>query len=215
MATSTKKDAVLKLDQTDILPFVLWMAVLFLTWLFMHGADHFLTLTPQALGKYFKLKWILIAHITAGGGALIIGLVQFWPKLRNFSWKFHRILGLFYLLAIVVSSLCALILAFTTAYVVNWAYAFSLQIWVSVWISSSVIAYYTALTRKIKLHREWMVRSYLVTLAFIISGLSLKIPAIQRLGSFAEISPSLFWMGWSVPLYIYQIMLTIQRKGKQ
>jgi hypothetical protein len=208
MANRTSKEGVaLRLDRTDIVPIFIWAIGVFLTWLFMHGADHFLTLTPEALGKYFKLKWILIAHITAGGGALVLGLLQFWPKLRNYSWKIHRLIGFLYLLAILVSSVCAVTLAFTTAYDVNWAYAFSLQVWVSVWISATAIAYYAAIKKKFKLHKEWMVRSYIVTLAFIISGLTLKIPFIQSLGSFADISPSLFWMGWSVPLYIYQIIL--------
>ncbi|NDI97488.1 DUF2306 domain-containing protein [Flavobacterium sp. LaA7.5] len=202
----------LKLDKTDIVPVLIWVTILFLTWLFMHGADHFLELTPEALGKYFNLKWFLIAHITAGGGALVLGLVQFWRKLRNYSWKLHRVIGFLYLLAILVSSTCAVILAFTTAYEVNWAYAFSLQIWVSVWISAAFIAYYAAIKKKFKLHEEWMVRSYIVTLAFIISGLSLKLKFIQDLGSFEDISPSLFWMGWAVPLYIYQVILSAKQK---
>lgn len=214
MANHTNKDKVLKLEKADILPMIIWVLVIFLTWLFMHGAEHFLTLTPQALGKYFQLKWILIAHITAGGGALVLGLMQFWPKLRNFSWKIHRIIGVLYLLAVLLSSPCAVILAFSTAYAVNWAYAFSLQIWVSVWISATIIAYYCAIKKKFNLHKEWMVRSYLVTLAFIISGLALKFPFILKLGTFAEISPSFFWMGWSVPLYIYEIILSGKRKGR-
>ena len=212
MDNQINNKAVLSLDRTDIVPLLLWALIVFLTWLFMHGADHFLALTPAALGKYFELRWVLIAHITAGGGALIMGLIQFWPKLRKYSWKLHRIVGFLYLAAILLSSLCAVILAFSTAYEVNWAYAFSLQIWVGVWISSTAIAYYAALTRKFQLHQEWMVRSYLVTLAFILSGLAVKLPVIQSLGSFAEISPSLFWMGWSVPLYIYQIILSGRAK---
>lgn len=202
----------LKLEKTDLGPLFIWVLIIFLTWLFMHGADHFLLLTPEALGKYFKLKWVLIAHITAGGGALVLGFVQFWPKLRNFSWKLHRIIGFLYLLAILLSSSCAVILAFTTAYEVNWAYAFSLQVWVSVWISATAIAYYAIIKRNVNLHKEWMVRSYIVTLAFIISGLAIKIPYVQNLGTFADISPSFFWMGWSVPLYVYQIVLSSKKK---
>ncbi|MBA9074075.1 hypothetical protein GGR22_002242 [Flavobacterium gossypii] len=202
----------LKLEKTDLGPLFIWVLIIFLTWLFMHGADHFLLLTPEALGKYFKLKWVLIAHITAGGGALVLGFVQFWPKLRNFSWKLHRIIGFLYLLAILLSSSCAVILAFTTAYEINWAYAFSLQVWVTVWISATAIAYYAIIKRNVNLHKEWMVRSYIVTLAFIISGLAIKIPYVQNLGSFADISPSFFWMGWSVPLYVYQIVLSSKKK---
>ncbi|MBL0740641.1 hypothetical protein [Chryseolinea lacunae] len=51
-----------------------------------------------------------------------------------------------------------------------------------------------------------MTRSYLVTLAFVVSGLILKMPFVQKLGSFEEISPSLFWLGWAVPLYVYEII---------
>lgn len=192
------------ITRTDFILLLSWVLIIFLTWLFMHGADRFLALTPEALGKYFSLRWVLIAHITAGGGALIIGFVQFWPRLRNYSRKLHRVLGILYLLAILVSGGCAVILAFTTAYEVNLPYAISVQVWVSVWISATFIAYYAALRKNFRLHREWMIRSYIVTLAFIVSGLALKIPFVQQLGSFEEISPTFFWMGWAVPLYVYE-----------
>ncbi|MBC7935378.1 MAG: DUF2306 domain-containing protein [Rhizobacter sp.] len=195
-----------KFSTTDITPIVIWLLVILTTWTFMHGAGHFLELTPEALGKYYNYKWILISHITAGGGALILGIVQFWKKLRTYSWKIHRIIGLLYLLAVVVSSFCAVVLAFTTSYEVNLAYAFSLQIWVSVWISATALAYFFAIKKKFKLHQEWMTRSYIVTMAFVISGLILKTPYVKNLGSFEDISPSLFWLGWSIPLYLYEII---------
>lgn len=195
----------------DLLLLLCWIIVISLTWMFMHGADHFLQLTPEALGKYFSVRWVLILHITGGGGALVLGPLQFWKRLRNNNLKLHRITGLLYLLAIAVSGSCAVILAFTTAYAVNWPYAFSLQIWVTVWITSTFIAYYAALKKDFKLHKEWMTRSYIVTLAFVVSGLLVKLPAVQRLGSFGEISPTLFWLGWSVPLYIYQVILSTKK----
>lgn len=196
----------------DIFKVLIWAVIVALTWSFMHGADHFLQLTPEALGKYFKVKWVLLLHITAGGGALILGPLQFWERLRTKNWKLHRVIGILYLLAILASGTCAVILAFTTAYAVNWAYAFSLQVWVSVWISASFIAWWTAIKRKFKLHKEWMTRSYIVTLAFVISGLVVKLPVVQSLGSFADISPSLFWMGWAVPLYIYEVILSLRQR---
>jgi hypothetical protein len=192
------------------LQILFWLAIFLITHSFMRGADHFLQLTPEALGKYFDFRWVLIAHITAGGGALILGPIQFWNQLRVYSKRVHRIIGLLYLLAILVSSGCALILAFTTSYKVNWAYAFSLQVWVSVWIITTGIAYWTAVTGKLIAHKEWMTRSYIVTLAFVVSGLLLKTLLAKEFGSFEEISPSLFWFGWSVPLFIYQVFLSMR-----
>lgn len=187
-----------------------WIIIFSVTRYFMAGADHFLELTPEALGKYFKLKWIIIAHITAGGGALILGPLQFWKKLRTRYTTLHRWTGVTYLLAVLVSSACAVILSLTTAYEVNWAYAFSLQVWVSVWIITTIIAYRAALQKKFKLHQEWMTRSYIVTLAFVISGLTLKYLLHINFGTFEEIGASLFWMGWSVPLFIYQVILSFK-----
>ncbi|THU32970.1 DUF2306 domain-containing protein [Niastella caeni] len=188
--------------------FLFWVAIFVVTRHFMSGADHFLQLTPEALGKYFNYKWVLIAHITGGGGALVLGPLQFWSRFRARYIKLHRWVGVGYLLAILVSSICAVILSFTTVYDVNWAYAFSAQVWVSVWIISTVIAYRAALQKKFKLHQEWMTRSYIVTLAFIVSGLTLKFLLKIGFGTFEAISPSLFWMGWSVPLFIYQVVLS-------
>lgn len=195
-----------KLNRTDILPLLVWITVFFMTWLFMHGADHYLQMTPEALGRYFPQRWFLIAHITAGGGALTSGIIQFWPKLRNYSWKIHRAIGYLYLLSILVSSISALVLASTTAYAVSWAYAFTLQMWASIWITTTFIAFYAAVKKQLKLHKEWMIRSYLVTVAFLISGFIYKIPFVQQLGSFEDVTVPLFWMGWAVPLYTYEVI---------
>jgi len=189
-----------------------WVLIIIITRFFMSGADHFLKLTPEALGKYFTHRWVLIAHITGGGGALVLGPLQFWNRFRARYVKLHRWVGVGYLLAILLSSVCAVILSFTTAYAVNWAYAFSAQVWVSVWVISTVIAYRAALQKKFMLHEEWMTRSYIVTLAFIISGLALKYLLKTGFGSFEAISPSLFWMGWSVPLFVYQVILSAKAK---
>lgn len=200
------------LQRTDIIPISIWISIFFMTWTFMHGADHYLKLTPEALGKYFKLRWILIAHITSGGGALILGIVQFWPKLRNYSWKLHRFIGIMYLLAVLVSSICALILSFTTAYKITWGYAFTLQIWASVWITSTFLAYYLALKKDFRQHQHWMARSYIVTIGFLISGFAYKLPVMQELSKTEDIGTPLFWMGWSVPLYIYEIVKSSRRQ---
>jgi hypothetical protein len=197
----------------DLLLVILWVSIIYITWTFMHGADRFLTLTPEALGKYFPYKWFIIAHITAGGGALILGPLQFWESFRRNNWKLHRIVGYLYFLAMLVSAIGAVVLAATTSYAINWAYAFSAQVWVSVWITASFIAFRMALLRKFKSHREWAVRSYIVTLAFVVSGLALKLPVVQQLGDFADISPSFFWMGWSVPLFIYEVIRSFKQKG--
>jgi len=214
MKTGQNYTKTFTIKYADLFPLLVWIAVFFMTWLFMHGADHFLKMTPEALGKYFELRWVLIAHITCGGGALITGIVQFWPKLRSYSPRLHRFTGFLYLLAVLVSSACALILAFTTAYKVSWANAFTLQVWTAVWISSTFIAYHAAVRRKFNTDKEWMIRSYIVTIAFLVSGFLYRIPYIQQLGTIAEVGVPLFWLGWSVPLYTYEIIRSYKTNSR-
>ncbi|HVI47312.1 MAG TPA: DUF2306 domain-containing protein [Chitinophaga sp.] len=196
----------------DILYIFIWLGILFITWTFMHGADKYLELTPEALGKYLPVKWFLLLHITSGGGALVLGPLNFWKRLQ-YNTKLHRVVGYLYLLAILCSSLCAIVLASTTAYAINWAYAFSLQVWVSVWITATFIAWWLAVKRKFKQHKDWMIRSYLITLAFVVSGLLLKTPMVAGLGNFEDISPTFFWLGWSLPLYVYELIKAVKLKS--
>ena len=44
----------IKLETKDVFYLLVWAVLFYFTWLFMHGADRFLDLTPQSLGKYFK-----------------------------------------------------------------------------------------------------------------------------------------------------------------
>ncbi len=179
---------------------------------FIIGTAHFYRLTPQDLGKYFDIKWVLLTHISFGMVALITGPFQLWKEFRSRYMQLHRNMGKAYVLSVLLSGVCAVYLSFTTAYAINWAYAFSAQVWVSVWLSATGYAYITARQRKFKLHKEWMVRSYIATFSFTLSATLLKLPIIQSLGSFADISPSFFWVSWSVPMYVYSLVLSYQRK---
>ena len=173
---------------------------------------HFFELARPDLGKYFDVRAVLLLHIGGGATALLTGPPQFWDELRSKNRRLHRGLGMVYLVAISVSAPCALFLSFTTARELGWPYVFSLQVWVSVWMTSSYLAYRYARQKKFKLHREWMIRSYLVTLAFVVSALLAKVPVIASRGAFAAISPGLFWAGWAIPLFVLDIVLASQRK---
>lgn len=188
------------------------LLILSCSFYFIIHASHFFRLTKEDLGKYFSIRWVLLGHIFFGAIALLTGPFQLWESFRKRSWLLHRRLGKLYVLSIFISGPCAVYLSLTTAFEVGLGYAFSLHVWVTVWLTSTFYAYRTARQRRFKLHKEWMTRSYIVTLAFVISALLLKIPAIQQLGSFADISPTFFWLGWAVPLYIYDLRLSALRK---
>jgi len=179
---------------------------------FIFNSAHLFSAAPAALGKYQPVKWLLWLHIGFGAVTLLTGPFLLWNGFRNRYLRLHRQLGLAYVAAVATSGLCAVALSATTAYQVNRPYAFSLHVWVAVWLLSTGFAFFAIKQGKIQLHREWMVRSYLVTFAFVLSASLLKVPAVQRFGSFEEISPSLFWVSWAVPLFLYDLRLGLSRK---
>lgn len=170
------------------------------------NAHFFYRLTRADLGKYFDLRALLLLHIAGGAVALLTGPFQFWEELRKKRRALHRALGKTYLLAIAVSSPCALYLSFATAPVLGRSYAMSLHVWASVWMVATFLAYRYATQKKFKLHEEWAARSYLVTLAFVLSALLGKVPALS------ELSADLFWGTWSVPLVVYDVVLSARRR---
>lgn len=181
---------------------------------FLVTSAHFFRLTPEALGKYFDLRWVLLTHIGAGAFALLTGPFLLWDRMRAASPRAHRRLGKAYLVLVVLSGACAVVLSVTTAYAESWAYAFSLQVWAFVWLTASYLAYRFAVRRKIKLHEEWMTRSYVVLLAFVLGALLFKLPPIRALGNLGDVSPSIFWFSWAVPLYVYDIYLSSRSRGQ-
>ena len=190
---------------------VVGLALLAASGYFIHYSAHLFSFAPEVLGKYQSVKWLLWMHIAFGAVTLLTGPFLLWENFRTRYLRLHRTIGLAYVVAVAISGLCAVWLSATTAYQVNRPYAFSLHIWVAVWLFSTGFAFVAIKQRRIQLHREWMMRSYLVTFAFVLSASLLKLPMVQRLGSFEEISPSLFWLAWSVPLFLYDIRLSLAR----
>lgn len=186
--------------------------LLTLSLIFIYQSAHFFNFTPQGLGKYFSLKWVIMGHIAGGSLGLLLGPFQLWKKFRVKYWKVHRIMGRIYISAIVVGAICALVLASTTAIAVGWPYALSLHVLATVWLVSALFTFGTVLKKKMKQHKEWANRSYISTVAFIAQAFTMQLPVMATLGSFAEVSPTIIWCSWTVPLFAYECVRTIKSK---
>jgi uncharacterized membrane protein len=177
---------------------------------FIIKAFHFFEFTPEVLGKYFSIRWVLAGHILGGAIALLIGPLQLWKPLRQMNWKLHRVLGRIYVYAIFIGGSCALYLASTAAFKVNWMYAYSLQVLAAVWLVATLTALLKARSRQFQLHEEWMVRSYLSTVAFVSQSFAITLPFLP--GDYAEHSASVIWSSWTIPLFIYDVWLAFRKK---
>jgi hypothetical protein len=134
--------------------------------------------------RLHMLRWILIPHAVAGTIALISGPFQFSTWLRRRHLRFHRVLGRVYIGSVFVAAPLAIL---STAYH-DFPKAIYFQTAIAVqggaWFITTAVALWAAMSRRIALHREWVVRSYAVTFTFVLTRVLQPIPAWNRLGRF-------------------------------
>ncbi|MEO5775702.1 MAG: DUF2306 domain-containing protein [Flavobacterium sp.] len=189
--------------------FLLFLAIKFV----VKDALPYFGFQQEVFGGYWDYKWTLILHVSSGILALAIGPFQFWNTFRNKNLTLHRWLGRIYLSAILVGSICATSLAWTSGIKVNFSWALGLQSLAFAWFVTSMMAYISVRRRKITQHKEWMIRSYVVTFAFVtfrwINDSSIAQNLIE---TFEERGPTVIWFCWTIPLLITEVVLSWNKK---
>ena len=167
----------------------------------------------ETFGDYWNYKWPLIGHISGGILALIIGPFQFSKAFRNKFMTTHRWLGRIYLTAILIGTISSTYLAWTSAIRVNFSWAFGLQCLAFAWFASALMAYVSVMRRRIMQHKEWMIRSYVVTFAFVTFRWLNELTIVKNLmPEFVERGPTEIWFCWTIPLLITEIVLSWKKK---
>ncbi|MBU2527419.1 MAG: DUF2306 domain-containing protein [Bacteroidetes bacterium] len=116
---------------------------------------------------YWPNKWWLVGHVFGGALALIIGPFQFSTPFRNRFLKLHRSLGKIFIIAIIIGSLSAIYMSVYVAPQVNISWSISLLVMALVWLASVLMAYRAIRLKRIQQHKEWMIRTYIITLGFV------------------------------------------------
>lgn len=167
----------------------------------------------ENFGNYWDYKWPLIGHISGGLLALAIGPFQFSKAFRNRYMTTHRWMGRIYLTAILIGTISSTYLAWTSAYRVNFSWAFGLQGLAFAWITTASMAYISVMRGRINQHKEWMIRSYVVTFAFVtFRWLQNTQLAHELMSKFEERGPTIIWVSWTIPLLITEVVLNWKKK---
>ncbi|WP_310379813.1 DUF2306 domain-containing protein [Flavobacterium sp.] len=167
----------------------------------------------ETFGHYWDFKWALIGHISCGLLALVLGPFQFWKAFRNKYLTVHRWSGRIYLTAILIGTLSSTSLAWTSSIQVNFAWAFGLQGLAFAWITTASMAYISVRRKHIQQHKEWMIRSYVVTFAFVTFRWLNELTIVKNLmPEFVERGPTVIWFCWTIPLLITEIVLSWNKK---
>ncbi|MEO6850865.1 MAG: DUF2306 domain-containing protein [Mucilaginibacter sp.] len=152
--------------------------------------------------------WLLV-HIICGMTALLLGPFQFIPAIRKSYPKTHRTMGKIYLIAILIGACASFDLSVRKLIIRDNALVFGvgLAMLAIVWLFTSGMAYWAARSRNFVQHREWMVRSFVVTCAFTTFRLIEKILTERFKIDGRAAADLMAWASWSVPLVFTEIFL--------
>lgn len=166
----------------------------------------------EVLGRYWDVKWWLIGHLSGGILALLLGPFQFWSYFRNRYRKLHRGMGKIYLIAILVASLLSIYMAWTISIKTHFTWALSLQVLSFTWLATSFMAYRAIRKGRITQHREWMIRSYIVTFVFVAFRWINEAMGDAEIGTFVERAPTIIYLTIFIPLLVAEILFQWNRK---
>lgn len=184
----------------------LWIATLATgAYFVVHNVPRYFTWSAAAYGPYFWPRAsTLLLHILCGLVAIAIGPLQFWPRIRNTYRRVHRVSGRIYLAVVLIGATSAAVLAVTSK--VNFSYASGMFAFAVVWLSTSAMALVAILRRNFEQHRQWMIRSYVVTFAFVTFRVGQDVLAYFDIGRVDYVT-MLSWACWALPLFFAEVAI--------
>jgi uncharacterized membrane protein len=170
----------------------------------------YLGFSPDHYGPYFwPRRWGVLLHVAGGVIALAAGLVQIWLGLTSRVAAAHRALGKLYVGAVGIASIAGFYLAL--AIHGNPPYGTGLFTLCVAWVVTTSMAVLAIRRRDLLQHREWMLRSYAVTFAFVTFRFG-----VDALIQWQDFEPRdaqgvMAWACWAVPLLLLEPVIAFPK----
>ena len=154
--------------------------------------------------QYWPRRGWLLTHIAGGLIALLSGPVQLWLGLHNVKMNVHRKLGLIYMAGMAIGSIGAIGLAFKTEG--GPVFGSGLFFLAIAWITTTTLAYVAIRKGLADQHKEWTIRSYVVTFAFVTFRAG-QVTMVGRGVPLQQAIEIMAWACWALPLLITEAIL--------
>jgi len=153
---------------------------------------------------YWPRRGWLLTHIAGGLVALLTGPVQLWLGLHDVKMEIHRKLGLLYIAGMIVGSIGAIGLAVQTEG--GLVFGSGLFFLAVAWITTTSMAFLAIRNHRTEQHREWTIRSYVVTFAFVTFRAG-QVALVARGVPLGDAIGLMAWACWAVPLLATELVL--------
>jgi hypothetical protein len=184
-----------------LLSFAGLIAVVF----FAAAALPYLVSSAHNADRYAAVHGALLVHIAGGSVALFAGPIQLWLGLADRRMAVHRKLGILYIAAVVVSAGAAYWLALHPS--LGFAFGAGLAGLATAWLATTALAFMAIRRSLVEQHKEWMIRSYVVTFSFVNFRVGLVLLQALGIGTLADDGAVMAWACWSIPLLVTELFL--------
>ena len=184
---------------------LLVLATLIALTFFFVSAVPYLSLDESRFGPYWPSRGWLLLHIGGAAVALLTGPIQLWLGLSDRQLGIHRVLGLAYIAGVSFSSIGAFYLASHTGG--GWVFGAGLTGLGIAWLVTTGLAFLAIKRHLYEQHKEWMIRSYVVTFAFVTFRALQASLGAANIGTLQEQLAAASWFCWAVPLLITEAIL--------
>jgi uncharacterized membrane protein len=188
---------------TLLVAFLAWEMVHF----FLRDPWHYIAdYTPKSFDRFWSHRFVLLPHIAGGTIALFTGPFQLWSGLRRRNLSVHRATGYAYIAGIFLAGGTAFYLALFAMPRFSGIPLFAMA---TAWWTTVAMAFVAIRRKQIDAHRQWMIRGYVITFAFVTFRYIADLPVFAPLGD--ERFMVVGWMCWTIPLFITEVALQWRR----
>ena len=170
----------------------------------INDAIPFLTdISSGKYGRFWPRRVWLLTHIAGSALALLVGPFQLWSGLRQHSMLVHRWSGRLYVVGVLIRGSAAFYLALHEGQ--GAAFSISLGALGVAWWTTTGLAYFAIRQGHVSQHKEWVIRSYVVTFTFVTTRTLAEFGVLPSLGR--DPFATLVWLCWSMSLLLTEVVL--------
>lgn len=163
--------------------------------------------------RYAQHPGVALLHLAPGLLFLGLGWLQLVPRVRNRHLSFHGRLGRLLVGCAILSGVLGLVASFRLPAFGGLSTQVATAFFGTIFLFSVTRAFVAIRRKQVKLHREWMIRTYALAMGVatvrVVMG---PLLALSGLGIEAVFGTS-FWLGWSINLLVAEVWINKTRVG--
>jgi uncharacterized membrane protein len=176
-----------------------------------------LVVLPAARAPFVRERFSVFplaayAHHLGGALALAVGPFQFLSRLRAKRPGLHRGLGRVYVVSVLSSAAGGFVLAFVSQ--AGMAAHLGFAGLAAAWFATGTIAYRRIRVRDVAGHRDWMLRSFALTLAAVTLRIYIPLGVIAGV-PFEYAYPAIAWLSWVPNLLVAEWLVRRRDTGRR